>query len=342
MGAIRRGMCSDCSCNTVFDLSAVGLEGIGCIRNPAFLASIKVPCHQNIVNPVEYIHTADKSLVMLRNLPGSTYSHIELGRRTYKGVSQYVFIKRPIINGRSLLYEACIQQIVKQSLTRGGFPRGAAAVYDIFRTTDRCVCFSMEVFQDAVPLTVLLPTLTDGAVTQVILELLLQICAMLYHLEHDIGMNHRDLKPSNLMIETRGSPVPMTLRVGLQTVTLQSKYTISLVDFGFSCIGNRATQKADIAIGEVYGSLDPCPKVGRDLYMFLAFLYIDCGARAANDLKACFGKWLNNHSTGILEKIDKMGHEFDPWIYFITGSEQILKFGTSPEAVFGDLVRLRA
>jgi serine/threonine protein kinase len=333
-------MCSDCSCNTVFDLSAVGLQGIGCIRNPVFLASIKVPSNQNIVNPAEYIHTVDKTLVRLKNLPGSTYSHIELGRRTYRGSSQYVFIKRPIINGRSLLYEACIQQIVKLSLTRGGFPRGAAAVYDVFGL-DKCVCFSMEVFQDAVPLTVLLPTLNDREVTQVILELLLQLCAMLYHLEHDIGMNHRDLKPSNLMIETRATPVPMTLKVGQQTVTIQSKYTISLIDFGFSCIGNRETQKSDIAIGEVYGPLDPCPKVGRDLYMFLAFLYIDCGGRAAKDLKACFSKWLNNHSTGILEKIDKMGHEFDPWIYFITGTDRIMKFGTSPENVFQDLIKLR-
>lgn len=337
-------MCSCCGelCNTVFDLSAVGLQGIGCIRNPVFMRSIKVPCQQNVVNPAEYIHTTEKSLTVLRNLPGSTYSHIELGRRTIKGHSHYAFIKRPIINGRSLLYEACIQQIVKMSLNRGGFPRGAAAVYDIFRTTDSCVCFSMEVFQDAVPLTVMLPTLTEAEVTQVILELLLQLCAMCYHLETDIGMNHRDLKPSNLMIETRATAVPMTLRVGTQSITIQSKYTISLVDFGFSCVGNRDSQKADIAIGDVYGSFDPCPKPGRDMYMFLAFLYIDCGSRIAADLRACFGKWLQNNTTGILGKIDKMGHDFDPWIYFITGSDRILKFGSSPEAVFGDLVRLRA
>jgi len=237
------------------------------------------------------------------------------------------------------LYEACIQQIVKLSLNRGGFPRGAAGVYDIFRTTDRCVCFSMEVFQDAVPLTVLLPTLT--AVTPVILELLLQLCAMLYHLHNDIGMNHRDLKPSNLMIETRAEPGPMTLKVGTQTVTIQSRYTISLIDFGFSCVGDKRTQKADLAIGDVYGITDPCPKEGRDLYMFLAFLYSECGSMLVPDLKACFGKWLQNSRTGILAKIDKMGHDFDSWIYFITGSDEILKFSCVPEVVFQDLVRLR-
>lgn len=331
--------CCDSSCNTVFDLALIGLQGQGCIRDSMFLASIKVPCTQNIISPAEYIHTPEKTLLMLRSLPGSTYSHIELGKRIVKGNSHYAFIKRPLIAGRSLLYEACIQQIVKLSLVRGGFLRGAAAVYDVFRTKDKCVCFSMEIFQDAVPLTILLPTLTD--MTPVILELLLQLCAMLYHLEHDIGMNHRDLKPSNLMIETRETPVPMTLHVGTHSITIQSNYTISLIDFGFSCIGNRVSQKADIAIGEVYGIHDPCPKEGRDLYMFLAFLYIDCAKKLAADLRGCFAKWLQNSTTNILGKIDKMGHEFDPWIYFITGSDQILKFASSPEQVFRDLVRLR-
>jgi len=199
----------------------------------------------------------------------------------------------------------------------------------------------MEVFQTAVPLTIFLPTLPPSDVTPAILELLLQLSAMMYHLAKDIGMNHRDLKPSNLMIEAREAPVPLPLRIGSTAITIQSRYTISLIDFGFSCIGDPISQKADVAIGDVYGPQDPCPKEGRDLYMFLAFLYIDYGLKLAPDLRACFGNWLQNSTTGILNKIDRMGHDFDPWIYFITGSERISKFGSSPEAVFKDLVRLR-
>jgi serine/threonine protein kinase len=239
------------------------------------------------------------------------------------------------------LYEAAIQQIVKLSLDRGGFLKGAAAVYDVFKTQDGCVCFSMEVFQTAVPLTVFLPTLLGTEVTPVILELLLQLCAIMHHLAKDIGMNHRDLKPSNLMIEARDTPVPLPLRIGSTAVTLFSRYTISLIDFGFSCIGDPISQKADLAIGDVYGVQDPCPKEGRDLYMFLAFLYTDYGSKLAPDLRACFGTWLQDSTTGILNKIDRMGHDFDSWIYFITGSERISKFSSSPESVFKDLVKLR-
>jgi hypothetical protein len=139
-------------------------------------------------------------------------------------------------------------------------------------------------------------------------------------------------------------PFPVTLCfifLGEYSITIQSNYTISLIDFGFSCIGNKRTRRSDIAIGDVYGIHDPCPKEGRDLYMFLAFLYIECRTRIIPDLRACFGKWLQNSTTGILGKLDRMGHEFDPWIYFITGSDTILKFGSHPESVFHDLIQLR-
>ena len=212
--------------------------------------------------------------------------------------------------------------------------RGAAPVYDVFRLNDRSICFSMEVFQAAIPLTILLQREQD--ITGLLLEILLQLSAMLWYLAQDLGMNHRDLKPSNLMIETH-APKPLTLRVRDRTLILQSRYTVSLVDFGFSCIGNKETQVSDIAIGEVYSKGDPCPKEGRDLYMFLAFLYADCGSRLAPELRACFAKWLQDGSTRILEKIDQFGHEFDPWIYFITGSERIKKFDCCPVNVFEDL-----
>ena len=327
----------DCSCNTVFDLSLIGLVGKGCIRDPRFMASIEVPCSQNILDERVYIQEPYKSLVWIQNLPGATFSRIELGTRTTKDDKTTVFIKRSLIASKSLLFEACIQQLVHLSLVRAGFSRGAAAVYDVFRLKDRSVCFSMDVFQSAVPLTVLLQKEKD--ITGLLLEVLLQLAAMLWHLALDLGMNHRDLKPSNLMIETH-LPKPLTLHLRDRTLVLQSRYTVSLVDFGFSCIGNRETLRSDIAIGDVYSLKDPCPKEGRDLYMFLAFLYADCGSRLAPELRSCFAKWLQDGSTRILSKIDRLGHEFDPWIYFITGSERIKKFDCCPADVFEDLRRL--
>ena len=327
----------DCSCNTVFDLSRIGLVGLGCIRDPRFMASIEVPCSQSILDEHRYIQQPYLSLEWIQNLPGATFSRIELGLRVDHGSTTTVFVKRPLIPGKSLLFEACIQQLVHLSLVRAGFGRGAAVVYDVFQLKDKSICFSMAVFQSAVPLTILLQR--EQEITGLLLEILLQLSAMLWHLAQDLGMNHRDLKPSNLMIETH-APAPLSLRLRDRTLVLQSRYTVSLVDFGFSCIGNKETQASDIAIGDVYSSRDPCPKEGRDLYMFLAFLYADCGARLPPELRACFAKWLQNGSTRILEKIDQHGHAFDPWIYFITGSERIKKFDCCPANVFEDVRRL--
>jgi len=327
----------DCSCNTVFDLSRIGLQGVGCIRDPRFMASIKVPCSQSILDEHVYIQEPYKSLEWIKNLPGATFSRIELGTRIVRDTGTTVFIKRPLIASKSLLFEACIQQLVHLSLARAGFSQGAAPVYDVFQLKDRSVCFSMAVFQSAIPLTILLQK--EGDLTGLLLEILLQLSAMLWHLAQDLGMNHRDLKPSNLMIETH-LPKPLTLKVRSRTLVLQSRYTVSLVDFGFSCIGNKETLSSDIAIGDVYSLRDPCPKEGRDLYMFLAFLYADCGSRLAPELKTCFAKWLQDGSTRILEKIDQFGHDFAPWIYFITGSERIRKFDCCPADVFEDLRRL--
>jgi len=335
-------MCPNCCspCKTWYDLRRIGLTGEGCIRDAAFLSGIAstIPCLQNVIIPNVYIQTPHKTLTALQSMPGATFSRIEIGKRVvpHPVPMNYVFIKSPLIPGKSLLYEACIQQIVKDSLDRGGFIRGAATVHDVFKLHDDSICFSMDIFQHAKPLSVLIQQLPDSELTQFILEILIQLCAMLWHLSTDIGMNHRDLKPSNIMVESHDER-ELSLRVLERTIKIKSRITLSLIDFGFSCIGSNETQAADLAIGDVYSAADPCPKEGRDLFMFLAFLYMDCKSRIGADLRDLFAKWLQNNVTGILPKIDTYGHEFDQWIYFITGNERIRKFNCCPCNVFNDL-----
>lgn len=318
-------------CRTRLNVERWGLSGEvveGCIRDSAFLKNIHVPCTQS--SSTQYT----KDLQFVKNIHGATYSQVELGLR----LGHHVFIKKPVILGKSLLYEACIQQVVKESLERGGFPKGAAKVYDVFKLVNGSTCFSMEIFDEAVPLSILIASKeTSETLTVLILELLFQLCAMLWHLDTDLGMNHRDLKPSNIMVEEHAIR-PLTLRIGTKNIYIQSRYTLSLVDFGFSCLGSTDTHISDIAIGGVYPAIDPCPKDGRDLYMFLAFLYMECKSHMGADLKVYFAKWLKNDSTGILGKIDAKGHDFSDWIYFITGSNRITKFECTPINVIQDLL----
>jgi serine/threonine protein kinase len=195
----------------------------------------------------------------------------------------------------------------------------------------------MDLVRNARPLSDLIAATAD--LTPLILDVLLNLTAMLAHLEADIGMNHRDLKPSNLLVETH-DPRTRLLTVSGTVHRILSTHTITLIDFGFSCIGNSVTQKADVAIGDVYGLADPCPKRGRDLFMFLAFLYMECGTRILPDLRRLFGQWLQNGKTGLLAKLETYGHEFDQWIYFITGNEKVAAFDCCPDRVFRDLIHL--
>jgi hypothetical protein len=86
---------------------------------------------------------------------------------------------------------------------------------------------------------------------------------------------------------------------------------------------------------------DPCPKDGRDMFMFFSFLYLQLhtkyGDRDLTAVKSYFEKWLENDVTGILNKIEKMGADFDKWIYFITGNDKIKRFKCTPEVIFNDL-----
>ncbi len=342
-------MCRKCGisgvggCKTWFDLRRIGLAGQGCVRDPEFLASIRVPSAHNLIDPSIYIERGGLRLQAVRPMPGAMYSFVEVGARqdvSGTGGIEYVFIKRPMVGGKSLLYEACLQQIVKDSLDRGGFVRGAAGVHDVFRLHDGSVCFSMEIFQTAQPLNVVMGQVGDAELTPMLLEILLQLCAMLWHLATDIGMNHRDLKPSNLMVEIH-EPRPLVLQVGTNRVEIVSRYSLSLVDFGFSCIGQSDTQISDLSLGAgIYSKLDPCPKDGRDMYMFLAFLYIDCWRRLRGDFRSYFVKWLQDEVTGIVSRLERHGQEFDKWIYFITGNERIQRFGSEPCAIFQDLLQL--
>jgi len=321
-------MCLDGSnCTTWFDMAMVGLPSAqGCIRDAAFLSAIRVPCTQHIITPSLYTPT----LTAIRPLPGSTYSRIELGTTSPHGTQ--VFIKSPLLPGKSLLYEACIQQLVRLSLDRGGFPNGAPRILEVFRLLNGSVSCSMDLVRNAKPLSDLIASCTE--LTPLILDVLLHVSAMLAHLETDIGMNHRDLKPSNLLVETH-EPRERVLCVEGRPYRILSPHTITLIDFGFSCIG-------ELAIGDVYGSADPCPKKGRDLFMFLAFLYMECGRRIAPDLRRLFGQWLQNGKTGLLSKLDRYGHEFDQWIYFITGNERVASFDCYPGRVFQDLLAIGA
>jgi hypothetical protein len=123
-----------------------------------------------------------------------------------------------------------------------------------------------------------------------------------------------------------------------------SNFDVSFIDFGFSCIGiEDGKGGGSIRAGKVYDETDPCPKEGRDMYMFLAFLYFYTHRKLSTELEGLFEKWLNVDGctmTSFLKSASspKEKREVMDWIYKITGEPRVIRLQTTPERIVRDLM----
>jgi serine/threonine protein kinase len=334
-------------CHCIIDLDSFGLPGLsgkGCIADESWTSSIAVPCYMSDKDDSYLIYLPNRTLRMLGVLSDGTYGIIQGGERIINDVVQLVVIKKSKCDDTSLLQEALVQKIVGESLKRRGFPLAVSPIYDIFSLRDGSVCFTMEPMKGKTFDTIINDIVTKEIVNQdflvhTIIECLLQMCSMLWHLTDDIGMNHRDLKPNNIILNFLPKSVDKKLTIGNKSMTIKSKFDVIFVDFGFSCIGDF------LKLGRVYHPSDPCPKDGRDLFMFLAFLYILVYKELPYDLNKLFVKWLSTDNIQIKDilKSDTIEgqQEAIKQIYYYAGKPDMLKFCTTPLTIFLDLYKLK-
>lgn len=330
-------------CHCIIDLNTVGLQGTGCIADIEWINSIIVPCHISDKDPLCLYSQPDKNIYTLEPISSGNYGHIDGGLREIQGKQYLIIIKKPRNKGRVLLQEALVQKIVYKSLKRGGFPKGAPNVYDIFSLHDTSVCFTMDIIygynlQHYIDITI------GNHLINTLIETLFHISSMMWHLETDIGMNHRDLKPSNIILQFHEHCTKIRT-VGKSTVVIHSKFDITFVDFGFSCIGLNSLENS-VKMSESYDKDDPCPKEGRDMYMFLCFIYFYTHKKLPMDLDKLFQNWLNVEScimTDILKspKTLKDTEDILTLIYCVTGAPEVTRLQSTPERIFYDLQMYR-
>jgi len=333
----RLVMCNkDKRCRAWISLSSLGIPVQGCLRDTTWLNTISIPCNQSILNPSLYIDSRDVKLQYIKNVAHGTFGYIDFAIFTNKDKRNGVYVKRPILAGKSLLYEACIQKLVYDNLAQIGFPTGAPKVLNIFKLKDNSVCFAMEEISGAVTLDKYLSSANITEFSKIIIDCILQLSAMLWHLDTILGINHRDLKPSNFLI-IEHPPINKILQIDTDVFEIESKYSLTFIDFGFSCLGSTETHISDISLSTVYSKLDPCPKEGRDMYLFLAFLYIDFYSKLPRKLIKLFESWLHVPGSNILNFMKKDKEISKKWIYFITGNEKITQFNSCVVRVVSDL-----
>jgi serine/threonine protein kinase len=333
-------MCKkEIKCRAWVSLDSLGVAGSGCLRDAAWINSLVVPTNQSILNPALYIDMPSQHLTYTNNVAHGKFGFIDSA--IYEKAGQplcEVYVKRPIMSGKSLLYEACIQKLVRDSLAAVGFPTGAPRLHTIFKLRDNSVCFAMEQLHGAMTLDRFIESSPKSEITTIVIECLLQLCAMVWHLDTYLGINHRDLKPSNFLIVENPTPIRRVLVIENEILEIQSKYTLTLIDFGFSCIGSTETHISDVSLSNVYSKSDPCPKDGRDMFLFIALLYIDFFTKLPPKLVSLFESWLPG--ANICSFIRKDKESAKKWIYFMAGNEKIRRFDCCPCRIVRDLQQL--
>lgn len=328
---------NDRRCNAWVSLYPHGVLAEGCLRDPSWIHSLSIPSNQSIFNQLIYIDLPTLKLKCIKNASHGSFGFIDLALMETEHGAKEVYVKRPIIAGRSLFYEACIQKVVAKSLEKIGFPTGAPKLLRLFSLRDKSVCFAMEAVEGACILDTYLETVPPAALPRVIIDCLLQLCAMMWHLNNVLGMNHRDLKPSNFLIVEHETPVRKVLTIETEIIEIMSSYSLTLIDFGFSCVGSTVTQKADVSLSTVYEKEDPCPKEGRDMYLFIGFLYASFYDKLPSTLRSLLESWLDQPGSNLCSFIRKDAESAKKWLYFIAGNTNIKKFHSSPIRIVRDL-----
>ena len=327
-------------CCAWISLNDVGIQAQGCLLEQGWLKSLDLSSSQDILQQHKYIDLPNEKLTCLKNVAHGKFGYIDLAKYEYNGIVKEVYIKRPIIVGKSLLYEACIQKLVGENLAKSGFPTAAPKILKIFRLKDNSICFAMEQIIDAMTLNNYLDMKNTNQISQLIIDCILQLSAIVWKLDSTLGINHRDLKPSNFLVVEHPEPIRKVLVIENEILEIESKYSLTLIDFGFSCLGSAFTQKSSISLSTVYSKSDPCPKEGRDMYLFLALLYTDYHNKLPSKLRSLFESWLEIAGSNICNFMRKDKENAKEWIYWMTGQEKIKSLHTCPLKIVKDIQTL--
>lgn len=331
-------MCKDEKyCKAWISLDSIGIQAQGCLRNSTWLNNVHIPSSHSILDSSIYVDLPNEKITSLKNVAHGTFGNIDLASYKTDLKTIEVYIKRPIIPGKSLLYEACIQKLVKEQLSTMGFPTGAPEVLKIFKLRDNSICFAMEQITGTTTLDKYLELIDTSMISHVIIDCLIQLCSMLWYLDEALGINHRDLKPSNFLIYEHERPIRKVILIENEIIEILSKYTLTFIDFGFSCLGSAETQISDLSLSSVYSKTDPCPKKGRDMYLFLAFLYIDYHNKLPYNLIKLFESWLHIPGSNLIQFMKKDKDYSKKWLYFIAGNDNIKQFNCCPQKIITDL-----
>lgn len=327
-------------CPWIISVDHMGIQANhpkGCITDTKWLKSFNVPCHHSFFNHLVYIDLPYKKLTCIRNVSHGQFGYIDLARYDTLNGSYEVYVKRPIQDETVTVYEPYIQQFVREGLERFGWKEHVPRVVEVFRLRRGEVCFAMEQVEGGVILDTFLDSYPLFDLSHVFIDILYQVCVMVWLMNHKLGINHRDLKPSNFLLRTEPSSVHYSIVLGEEKVEWNTNHHLSLIDFGFACAGSIETRQSYVSLSDVYSKHDPCPKDGRDIFLFLGYLYSDYYTRMSFMVRSWFESWLAIPKSDICAFLRKDKDISKRWLYYLSGSEDVFQLRSCPLAIIKQL-----
>jgi serine/threonine protein kinase len=251
---------------------------------------------------------------------------------------QLVLLKTSRLEESSLRIEAFIQWLAYKTFQKLSLPNRIPPVLDILTLPDDSEGFTMVEFIDA--------KLSSHYILQTqhfekdFYHILAQTAILLQVLEDTLSLDHRDLKADNLLILPYPSILTYTCSSKQKKCTIQSPFTVAIVDFGFACLGDEIKVTAVDAGEDTLPPLDPCPKDGRDLFhLIVSFYGMEAfRKRIPTHLTDVFNEWMKVQDKSTESLARRWSHS--EWIYLITSQKNFVHPACTPRAILEKIVSL--
>lgn len=252
--------------------------------------------------------------------------------------TKLVLLKTSRIEDSSLRTEAFIQWLAHKTLTNLHLYSRIPPVYDILTLPDDSEGFTMLEYTDAKLASRWL--LETANFERDLYHILAQLAILLQILEDTLALDHRDLKADNLLILPQPSSLTYMCVNKKKRFTIQSPFTVAIVDFGFACLGEETKLTAVDAGEGTLPPLDPCPKDGRDLFHFIVSLYgvEEIRKKIPIHLTDVFTEWMKVNDKPCDGLARRWSHS--EWIYLITSRKDFVHPACTPRAILEKIYSL--
>lgn len=186
--------------------------------------------------------------------------------------------------------------------------------------------------------------------TRVFLDILGQLAYILHILQVGLRFNHRDVKINNIMVRRRKSG---HTHLQINDASMESNYAVTLIDFGFACLGCPKQLRASFQAGSWFDKGDICYKVGRDLaqLIFCIHCYYPLDIYLTDTIAAVIHRWMQTPwrgtSVDMLQGFTKKGYpsatgvpEFHRGVYRFLKHSDVDPIACAPARIFQEVCQL--